>query len=234
MVNGSPLLVSCFIALALLVAGGFVTAVRRSTIASGSSPAQTLRSTAVGTLATLAWLALTLAAAASGRLGFTSRPPTMPIVMLAGLAIAIAIATSRVGFRIATGVPLAALVGAQAFRFPLELMLHRAYVEGLMPIQVARNARAFVAVRIWNTAGIVLLVNIVTIAVLSAPTPIRMFHSEPANVFITRAPWVWLPSVFVVAAIIGHVAVYRRLRFEARSAQRDTAAASPAPRAALP
>ena len=51
-----------------------------------------------------------------------------------------------------------------------------------------------------------------TIAILSAPTPLRTFHNEPANDWITHAPWVWLPTVFVVAAIIGHVLVIRRLR----------------------
>jgi hypothetical protein len=32
------------------------------------------------------------------------------------------------------GVPLWALVGFQIFRLPLELLMHRAYVEGLLPV----------------------------------------------------------------------------------------------------
>lgn len=67
----------------------------------------------------------------------------------------------------------------------------------------------------WNTLGLVLLANIVTVALLSAPTPLRVFMNEPANVWITHAPWVWLPAVMVFAALAGHVLVYRRLLVEA-------------------
>ena len=35
--------------------------------------------------------------------------------------------------------------------------------------------------------------------------------NEPANTFITRAPWVWLPAVMVLAAVMGHALVFRWL-----------------------
>jgi len=193
-------------------------------------------------LATATWLAVTLALAASGRLSFTSRPPTAGVLIAVGVGLAIAVGTSRLGARLATGIPLAALIGMQAFRFPLELMLHRAYREGLMPVQmsysgfnfdiltglsaivvalyIARRPNAVAVARIWNAAGIVLLANILTIAVLSTPTPIRVFHNEPANEWIAHAPWVWLPTVYVVAAIIGHIVIARRLRYESRPRER--------------
>jgi hypothetical protein len=234
MVNASPILTWSFVALAIVVAGGFVAAVHVSQARSARS--STPRYTALAAVATAAWLAATLVLAASGRLSFTSRPPTAGLLIVVSVVLAFAVGTSRLGWRLATGVPLAALVGAQAFRFPLELMLHRAYREGLMPVQMsysgfnfdiltglsaivvavyfARRPGAVVAVRVWNAAGIVLLANILTIAVLSTPTPIRVFHNEPANDWIAHAPWVWLPTVFVVTAIIGHIVVFRRLRYE--------------------
>ena len=95
----------------------------------------------------------------------------------------------------------------------------------IVAIVVARRPGSLVLVRIWNTAGIVLLANIVTIALLSTPTPFRVFQNEPANEWIAHAPWVWLPTVFVLAAIVGHILVYRRLRMEA---------AATAPVAAIP
>jgi hypothetical protein len=141
-----------------------------------------------------------------------------------------------VGGRLAAGVPLAALVGVQAFRFPLELAMHRAYEEGLMPVQMSYSGRNFdivtgvtailVAglllagrmpawgVRLWNWMGLALLVNIVVIANLSTPTPFRVFMNEPANVWISRAPFVWLPAVMVLTAFIGHIVVFRRLRLK--------------------
>ncbi|HVG44372.1 MAG TPA: hypothetical protein VM890_06555, partial [Longimicrobium sp.] len=72
-------------------------------------------------------------------------------------------------------------------------------------------------VLLWNVLGSLLLANVVTIAILSAPTPLRTFMNEPANTWITQAPFVWLPAVFVVAALAGHVVVFRRLRMEAQA-----------------
>jgi hypothetical protein len=234
MVNASPILTWSFVALAIAVAGSFVAAVHISHGPGARSSAR--RHTILAGIATGAWLAATLALAASGRLSFTSRPPTAGVLIAASVVLAFVVGTSRLGSRLATGIPLAALVGVQAFRFPLELMLHRAYREGLMPVQmsysgfnfdiltglsaivvalyVAKRPDAIAVVRVWNAAGIVLLANILTIAVLSTPTPIRVFHNEPANEWIAHAPWVWLPSVFVVAAIIGHIVVFRRIRYE--------------------
>ena len=255
MVNASPLLVWSFVALAVVVASAFVVAVYMSSIRSGLSSQRARRDSVLAGVATVAWVAVTFALAASGRLSFTSRPPTAGIVIVLSLALAVAVGTSRLGLRLATGLPLAALVGAQAFRFPLELLLHRAYREGLMPVQMsysgfnfdiltglsaivvavwlARKPGSIVVARVWNAGGTVLLVNILTIAVLSTPTPLRVFHNEPANDWIAHAPWVWLPTVFVVAAIIGHVLVFRRLRSEAsRAAERETRQAA-TPRAAI-
>ena len=227
MVNASPGLVWSFAGLALVIAAAFVFAVHR---------VGTARQTSIAGIATLAWMAATFSLAAGGLLSFSSRPPTMVLLVAVILAVAFALGSSRIGLRLATGLPLAVLVGFQGFRFPLELMLHQSYVEGLMPIQMSFSGFNFdilsgvsaiavaimlawkpgslVLVRIWNTAGIVLLVNILTIALLSAPTPFRAFHAEPANVWVTQAPWVWLPSVYVLAAMTGHILVYRRLHHE--------------------
>ncbi|MGH6629559.1 MAG: hypothetical protein ACREB3_07485, partial [Burkholderiales bacterium] len=46
------------------------------------------------------------------------------------------------------------------------------------------------AVWAFNLIGLALLINIVTIAILSAPTPLRQFWNEPANTFVAYAPYV--------------------------------------------
>ena len=237
MVNASPLLFWAFVGLALVVAGGFVVAVHRSAVA--TSHPDPRRLTTITALLTTLWLAASAGLAASGLVSFSSRPPTMVFLVPVIVALAIWIGVSRLGERLATGLPLAALVGAHAFRFPLELTMHRAYAEGLMPVQMSysgrnldiltgisaiivaavlvRRPKALWLVRLWNVGGLILLANILTVALLSAPTPFRTFHNEPANVWITQAPWVWLPAVFVLAAIAGHIVVLRRLRHEARA-----------------
>jgi hypothetical protein len=64
---------------------------------------------------------------------------------------------------------------------------------------------------IWNSVGLLLLVNIVTVAMLSTPTPLRRFFNEPANVWIKDAPFIWLPMFFVPLALLGHIVIYRKL-----------------------
>ena len=235
MVKGSAELTWGFAALALLVAAAFPVLLFRAAHAAGDPDARR-RGLRAAILAAL-WLAATLAAGASGRLRFDTLPPTMAPLMLAAWVLALWIGLSRTGARLAEGLPLAVLVGVQAFRLPLELLMHRAYSEGLMPVQMSFSGRNFdivtgtsalvlavwmaargrVPLRVvaaWNVMGSLLLLNVLVVAILSAPTPLRVFTGEPANVWITRAPWVWLPALFVPAAIAGHVVVFRRLRRE--------------------
>ena len=171
---------------------------------------------------------------------------TMMLLVAVVLATTILLARGRAGARVAAGVPLAALVLAQSFRLPLELIMHQLSVDGLMPRQMSYSGMNFdiltgalaipvgllyafgraplALVRAWNWMGLALLVNVLTVAILSAPTPFRVFMNEPANVWVTQAPWVWLPTLLVPIALAGHVLVFRRLRLEA--AARSTAARS--------
>ncbi len=159
------------------------------------------------------------------------------VLFVAVFALAFGIAFSALGRMLALGLPLAVLVGFQGFRVLVELLLHRAYTEGLMPVQMSFSGRNFdivsgltaialgawllhgrASARVvfaWNTLSLALLANILVIALLSAPTPFRVFMNEPSNVWVTRAPWVWLPAVMVLAALTGHLLVYRRLAAKA-------------------
>lgn len=187
-----------------------------------------------------AWLVGTFVAAAKGALRFDTRPPTVMVLMLLVLAIAASIGFSRFGKQLASGLSLAALIGFQSFRLPLEMLMHHAQEVGLMPPQMSYSGwnfdiltgiTALVLAAIltqrrlprwllwaWNCMGILLLANVLTIAVLSMPTPLRRFHNEPANTWIAQAPYVWLPAVFVLAAIAGHIVIARRLQMERMTA----------------
>jgi hypothetical protein len=64
----------------------------------------------------------------------------------------------------------------------------------------------------WNVLGLALLVNIVAIAILSLPGPLRVFLAGPPNVLVLRVPYVWLPGFLVMVALAGHILVFRALR----------------------
>jgi hypothetical protein len=230
----SSFLVTAFVALAIVVAPGLAFAIfwafrhRANDATSG----RRLGLLALGGVAL--WMAVTYALAASGLLEFGPLPPPIAFVLVPMFIGIVLFARSRLGQRLAADVPLAALVAFQAFRWPLELIMHRAYSEGIMPVQMSYSGRNFdiltgisalvVAmlialkrmppwgVKIWNWAGTLLLANIVIIALVSTPTPIRVFQNEPANVWITDAPFIWLPALFVAYALLGHLLIFRKLR----------------------
>ena len=222
-----------FVVLPILVAGGFVGgcwwAGKRLGEDAGALRGRVLR---IGA-AVVAWMIATALVAASGLLRrFDATPPPFALLILAVVVIGIAVPCSRVGALLVRGLPLWALVGFQVFRFPLELLLHRAYVEGVMPVQMSYSGRNFDivsgitagalglwlrrreaprrVVAVWNLLGSVLLVNIVAVAILSTPQ-FAWFGADRLNTFVTYPPFVWLPAILVAAALTGHVLVWRRL-----------------------
>lgn len=193
-------------------------------------------------LGVAALMAVEYRMAASGLLRqWDQRPPWLMLMVLAALAGAVWLAQSGRLDR----VPLAALIGAQAFRLPLELTMHRAYAEGIMPVQMSYSGYNFdiltgataivvslaawrgVAPRWlivgWNLVGSILLAVIVGIAVASTPL-FAAFGQDRLNTWVADPPYMWLPGVLVPAALLGHLAVWRRLL--------ATATSSPSPRLA--
>jgi hypothetical protein len=246
--DGSAPLRVLFLSLALFVAVSVVGGVYWSSLRSGVARSIARRHALIGAAAAAVWLAVTGLLASRGALRFAA-PPTMIVVFPIVIISAIVFAFSSVGRRLALSLPLVALVGFQSFRIGVELLMHRAYVEGLMPVQMSYAGRNFDIVTgitaaglaiwfamghrssglllAWNTLGAALLTNVLVIALLSAPTPLRVFTNEPSNVWVTRAPWVWLPTVFVWAAICGHALVYRRVWLESLASRKRPAPVIP-------
>lgn len=240
----SATLAALFVALPLLVASALPLLVLRAERRLRRTEARARRTAWRTALATAVWMAVTGALAATGTLSFERTPPTGMLLFPVVGALGLGIGLSGIGRRLAT-LPVAVLVGLQAFRFPLELAMHRAYVEGLMPVQmsysgrnldivtgisalllaplVARGVAPRWAVSAWNAMGVVLLANVLAIAAMSTPTALRVFHNAPAMVWVTQFPFVWLPTVLVVTAIYGHVVVFRAL---VRDSRRESARAS--------
>jgi hypothetical protein len=182
----------------------------------------------------LAYLVVPALLASLGVLDRYSPLPAPALVMIVALAITtLALTLSPFGARIIVSVGLPALVGFQAFRIPVEWLLHRLYQEGAVPVQMTYAGRNFDIVTgvtaaalgvwmlrgrppkwvvlAWNVLGLALLINIITIAVLSTPVPFRRFLEGPPNLLPSRFPYVWLPTFLVQMALAGHVLVFRRI-----------------------
>ncbi|MBM3820320.1 MAG: hypothetical protein FJW14_15060 [Acidimicrobiia bacterium] len=181
------------------------------------------------------WLMATWINAMRGtlRLWTELTPPPFAYLVAGILLLAVAISSGSYGRRLAHGLPLWILVGIQGFRLPLEIAMHAMYERGVMPVQMSYSGRNFdivtgatalvVAALVWkgragrrvvlawNILGLALLVNIMVIAILS--TPRFMFWGPRAtNFFVAYPPFVWLPAVMVLAALAGHLLIFRALR----------------------
>jgi len=177
------------------------------------------------------WLIGPYAIAASGALrNFDARPPPFGVMLILMLVAGIGVALSPVGKRLAEETPLAWIIGLQAFRLPLELVMHQAAVDGVMPnvmsfsgsnFDIVTGVTALIVAPLaargsrrllwaWNVMGALLLANIMIIAVRATPI-IAAFGPDALNTWVAYPPYVWLPAVLVVTALISHIVIFRSL-----------------------
>jgi hypothetical protein len=218
------------VVLVCVLAWGTAVAWRRS----GAAVSAAVRATALSVAAAIGWMAGTGMVAASGILREWERtPPPIAMLVAAIAAVAFGVAYSPFGTRIASTIPLWALVLIHAFRLPLEVAMHGMYTRGVMPVQMSYSGLNFdivtgataipVAllaatgragpgiVAAWNVVGLTLLLNVVTVAILATPR-FRYFGDDHLNIWVTYPPFVWLPAVMVLAALAGHLLIFRALR----------------------
>jgi hypothetical protein len=213
--------------LALLVLGLIAFGIQRVT---GQA-----RSTRRFVLGAVAWLAFSAGLALSGFLARVDLAPLpMLPIFLPTLGLPLALALSPLGKTLAERTPLAWLVGFHAFRLPLELVMHQAALEGVMPAQMSFGGANFDIVSgisalllgLWlargsvphslllafNLLGSLLLATIIGVAVASLPLW-HAFGREPErlNTWVSYFPFTWLPAALVSAALFGHVLLWRRL-----------------------
>ncbi|HEX4354887.1 MAG TPA: hypothetical protein VHZ95_18275, partial [Polyangiales bacterium] len=142
--------------------------------------AKTRKVVGVSALALGGWLAFTGALTASGQLARTTPIPLLLPFVLLSLAVAALAAASALGTRLVRGLSITALVGFQAFRLPLELVLHSWVEQGVIPVQMSFTGDNFdivsgvlaialavwswkadkpprIAIAIWNVLGSALL-----------------------------------------------------------------------------
>lgn len=153
--------------------------------------------------------------------------PGIPMLMLLVVITSIAFAMCPIGEKISRFVPLQYLILFQAFRIPLELVLHEWARQGVIPQAmtwtgqnydlyagaVCLAAFPFVArfrwaARIANVIGFASLLNVIRIAMLCSPLPFA-WNIEPKLQLILHVPYALIGPACVGAALIGHILVLR-------------------------
>jgi hypothetical protein len=189
---------------------------------------RSLKITALAGVVIGIWLGILSALVASGRL------PSLPLSGLPFffgpiLVFCVGFALSPVGGRLAATLPLAALVGFQAFRLPLELVLHAWFKQGVIPETMTWSGQnwdiisGIVALlcaplanrhrgmaRLANVVGFALLMNVMRVAILSAPMPFG-WNVQPPLLLAFHLPYALIAPVCVGGALFGHIVLTRAL-----------------------
>lgn len=189
------------------------------------------------------WMGLTACLAYAGVLGSLLGTPRIMLYLVIANGLAVGLALSPVGRTLAEHVPVSWLVGFQAFRLPLELVLHSWYQQGTLPPQMTYSGHNFdivtgilavlVAAAVsrpklsfnvkrtlalgFNVVGFGLLLMVASIAVRSTPGPLQTYENDPPVLLIAYVPYTWILPVCVAGALLGHVLLFRWLLLHRRT-----------------
>ena len=134
---------------------------------------------------------------------------------------------------LARATPLWALVLFQAFRLPLELLLHEWFSQRVIPqamtysgqnIDIIAGALALpFALALWRgwagkrsawvflvISGLLLL-NVLRVVIATTPSPLRSLLDQPPLLLATHPVCIWIASVCVLGSWVGHVVLLRAL-----------------------
>ena len=123
------------------------------------------------------------------------------------------------------------LIAIHVLRIPVELTLFELYKQGQVPILMTYSGWNFDILSgissvvilamylkgrlsvpiliIWNTLALLLLITIVGIALLSAPTPLQQFAFDQPNIAPLHFPFTFLPGVVVPIVLLSHLLLFK-------------------------
>jgi hypothetical protein len=184
--------------------------------------------------ALVGWFVFVAVWSFSGMLGnFSLFPLNMGPVLVIPLITTIVFTFSKTFTEVLSHIPQHRLAYLQSFRIFVEILIWMLFVDNLLPVQMTFEGRNFDVISgvtgvivgylsskgklsrtlliIWNIACLGLLINIVTIAILSMPVPFRVFMNEPSNTVVGEFPISLLPAMLVPLAYMLHFFSLRKL-----------------------
>ncbi|MDE1190982.1 MAG: hypothetical protein PW786_02425 [Arachidicoccus sp.] len=162
-------------------------------------------------------------------------PPKLMLlgILPALIAIVFLFVTSK-GRQFIDSLPLKNLTYISTVRVIVEFILFRLFIYKAIPESMTFEGRnfdifsgitaPFVAyfgftkkrlsrqiILVWNFICLGLLMNVVTIAMLSAPFPFQRLAFDQPNIAILNFPFSWLPTFLVPVVLFGHLVSIRQL-----------------------
>lgn len=164
----------------------------------------------------------------------TGIPPRFAFAIIPPLITILILFLTKRGLAFIDNLPLINITYLNMVRIPVEivlywLLLHKA-VPKLMTFEgrnfdiISGITAPFIAyfgfvkeklsnkiILYWNVIALLLLLNVLTIGILSAPFIFQAFSFIQPNVAVLHFPFVWLPSFIVPLIFFGHLVSIRQL-----------------------
>lgn len=169
---------------------------------------------------------------------FSIFPLNMAPILFIPLIAVLIVSFSSGGKEILAHVDPQAIIKLQSFRFFVELVIWLLFIEKMLPVQMTFEGRNFdvisgvtaplvawlvanqkinrAVVALWNIACLGLLINILTVAILSMPTEFQYFFNQPYNIAVTQFPYAFLPAFLVPLAYMLHFFSLRQLAIKSK------------------
>ena len=184
----------------------------------------------------ISWMVLTAILSLTGFYSdFEAFPPRFLFLLTPGVLAVIILTSTAKGRKFFRSWDVKWLTFLHVVRIPVEIVLFAVYTTGLIPeimtfsgynydiisgisapiiyyLVFVKKSLGYKALFIWNMVCLALLVNIVAIAVLSAPTPFQQLALDQPNVGVTYFPLVWLPAVVVPVVLLAHLVSVLKLK----------------------
>jgi hypothetical protein len=189
------------------------------------------------------WLVLQGAIAATGFYTKTSGiPPRFLLAVGPALLAILVLFISRKGRKFLDGLDIRSLTLLHVVRLPVELVLFWLCIDKLVAPQMTFEGWNFdifsglsaplawyllkknpnsPVVLAWNFICLALLVNIVTIAILSAPVDFQQLSFHQPNIAVMYLPFIWLPAVIVPLVLLAQLASIRQLLRNRKTIERQ-------------
>lgn len=152
-------------------------------------------------------------------------PPALAILVIFNL---------KKGKQFIDSLPLLPITYLNTIRIFVEIILYKLFLYKMVPelmtykginfdilIGISAPFIAYYGIRMskinkklilaWNIIALALLLNIVTIAFLSAPSPLQKISFNQPNIAILYFPFSWLPTFIVPIVLFGHLVSIRQL-----------------------
>lgn len=165
---------------------------------------------------------------------FEAMPPRLFFAFVPTLLLILFLFLTRKGKMWIEDLDLKTLTLIHIVRIPVEIVLYLLYLEKFVPELMTfagrnfdilagitaplvyyfgfiRNTMGRKIILIWNIVCLLLLLNIVVNAILSAPLSFQKFAFGQPNIALQYFPMVWLPAVVVPIVLLSHLVAIKRV-----------------------